>query len=169
MAGNRRKPLPEDFASYQREAKRRILKRRKPGRPRKESYQYGKPQHAEPKGYADIVKKKPKPVNDPRFICDKHREQCRKCGYGSVHTFAGHINCNYILIEGHMRGCPVENCKRFRPGRNRVRKEYTFNGMWEVEFYDDDEEELELFDDDDEAGDGIPDDGEGTASDVEGA
>lgn len=167
MPRGKRKPLPEDFASYQREAKRRFLKRRKAGRPRKESYQYGRPQHAEPKGYADI-RKTPKPVSDPRFICNNYKSQCRKCGYSSSQTFAGNISCNFILIEGHMRGCPVENCKRFRPGRNRVRKEYTFQGQWEVAF-DDDEEELELFDDVDEAGDGIPGDGEGADPDVEGA
>ena len=44
-------------------------------------------------------------------------ERCRDCYYaGHLDNGSGLICCDYILIEGEMRGCPAgDDCKRFRP------------------------------------------------------
>lgn len=44
---------------------------------------------------------------------------CKKtdCKYGS-RTSGLHV-CDYMLITGKRRGCPVEDCKRYEPGHVR--------------------------------------------------
>lgn len=45
---------------------------------------------------------------------------CKKtdCKYGS-RTSGLHV-CDYMLITGKRRGCPVEDCKRYEPGTRPV-------------------------------------------------
>lgn len=51
---------------------------------------------------------------------------CKKCKY---HNHLGHatknaeIICFYIAHTYKMRGCPVENCTKFEPGRAKKIKE----------------------------------------------
>lgn len=56
-----------------------------------------------------------KPVERPKGW-NKDRKGCRKCKYrngSKSHTPNG---CNYIMVEGHSRGCKVEDCTVFKKG-----------------------------------------------------
>lgn len=33
---------------------------------------------------------------------------------------SGMYTCDYMLITGHRRGCPVENCNKYDPGRHPI-------------------------------------------------
>lgn len=55
---------------------------------------------------------------------NKDKKACKKCMYRGkgagrlTHNFVSISNgCNYILIEGHSRGCKVEDCNVFVKGR----------------------------------------------------
>lgn len=41
-------------------------------------------------------------------------KKCKTCRYrAAVQEFG---NCDYILITGHMRGCPSNNCDKYENG-----------------------------------------------------
>lgn len=50
--------------------------------------------------------------NDKAVYCD--RKRANKCLFGTCATAAN--KCDYILITGHSRGCPSEQCHRYLPG-----------------------------------------------------
>ena len=51
--------------------------------------------------------------DDPDKVClCKHRD----CVYMAKQTLR---TCDYMLITGHMRGCPVKDCDKYRPGKIR--------------------------------------------------
>nr|DAZ79791.1 MAG TPA: hypothetical protein [Caudoviricetes sp.] len=50
---------------------------------------------------------------------NEDRHQCRTCIYRACRTGLG--GCNYIGVEGHSRGCTVENCTVYVKGRKRKR------------------------------------------------
>lgn len=62
----------------------------------------------------------------------KHNNiQCRTCVYRSNQSNGDEpltrVGCDYILITGHMRGCPpAPNCEKYRKGKRIVRTN-TFN------------------------------------------
>ena len=43
-----------------------------------------------------------------------NKEKCKTCRYRADR---GEFGCNYILIEGHSRGCSVANCTRYEKGK----------------------------------------------------
>lgn len=50
------------------------------------------------------------------------KQDCKKCIYrGCLHNSTDsvntHLTCNYILITGHIRGCPIEHCTHFTEGK----------------------------------------------------
>ena len=51
----------------------------------------------------------------------------KKCVYGG--TCGGSPCCNYILVEGHSRGCSPRQCDKYRTG-----KKATFKPMGQVVF-----------------------------------
>lgn len=52
--------------------------------------------------------------------CNADRHLCRTCRYRGASGLNG---CDYILFEGHSRGCKVEECSRYERGaRKRVEK-----------------------------------------------
>lgn len=42
------------------------------------------------------------------------KELCIKCKYGSSARVTN-VTCNYILMEHKMRGCPADNCNKYKP------------------------------------------------------
>ena len=46
------------------------------------------------------------------------KEKCKKCVYRAALPDAN--NCDYILLKGHSRGCPVEGCTRFEEGEKKT-------------------------------------------------
>lgn len=56
--------------------------------------------------------------------CDSKR-QCKTCVFGQydVGNFKnGYYVCNYILITGHMRGCPADDCNKYEEKKRRRRQ-----------------------------------------------
>jgi len=41
------------------------------------------------------------------------RKKCSTCVYRTSNDYRG---CNYIMVEGRRRGCPVEKCNKYRKG-----------------------------------------------------
>ena len=50
-------------------------------------------------------------------LAEAYAKRCKKCRYRGPK--GGAYQCGYLLIEGHMRGCGIENCKRYKPGKRR--------------------------------------------------
>lgn len=55
---------------------------------------------------------------------------CKGCDYNR--PFIGHgvkqVNaCHFLLDTGKMRGCEVENCKKWKPAQPRPTVNYSFN------------------------------------------
>ena len=46
--------------------------------------------------------------------------KCEKCTYWCVHTGT----CDYILIAGERRGCPIDDCTRFEKNKTDKRKRF---------------------------------------------
>lgn len=65
------------------------------------------------------AKDRPSESTDFHKGWNKNRNGCRKCMYKGSHVKdnAKHPGCNYILMEGHSRGCPIEDCQVFRKGK----------------------------------------------------
>lgn len=63
-----------------------------------------------PKGenFKQPLKEKPDGV-----VVNCTRKVSRQCVYGFENPVVGSALCNYILCEGHMRGCPPEACTHF--------------------------------------------------------
>lgn len=54
---------------------------------------------------------------------NKNRRLCRRCKYSRKFTYNDTYNtCHYILIEHRMRGCPVEECDKFKPRERGEKK-----------------------------------------------
>lgn len=54
-----------------------------------------------------------KPAHDDKYYeCQK--EDCQYRASQNLKT------CDYILITGHMRGCPVQNCDKYKPGKRVI-------------------------------------------------
>ena len=58
-------------------------------------------------------------------------ERCRECwyhGWLDSHACSGDVCCDYLLVEGKLRGCPAgDECVHFRPGKrppNLIRRKY---------------------------------------------
>ena len=51
----------------------------------------------------------------PANIC-KYNDQCKICKYRATLPSFGGIHCNYIILKGKSRGCPVDGCTRFEKG-----------------------------------------------------
>lgn len=45
---------------------------------------------------------------------EKRGRKCKTCMYRNNDNRFG--NCNYILITGHRRGCPADQCDKYEPG-----------------------------------------------------
>ena len=59
-------------------------------------------------------------------------ERCKKCEY-SFHN-NGMTTCDYILIEGHMRGCyEGTKCSKFKKKKSKRRFQFFFGGGNEEE------------------------------------
>lgn len=56
-----------------------------------------------------------------------NRKKCKTCKYRADR---GEWKCNYILIEGHSRGCSVENCTKYKKGKRLPVRE---NIPWSME------------------------------------
>ena len=52
------------------------------------------------------------PYNPP------HLKRCEKCFYWDKYT----KTCDYILVEGHSRGCDAKDCDKFSPRFSARRK-----------------------------------------------
>lgn len=48
-------------------------------------------------------------------LAEAYAKRCKKCSYRGPK--GGAYQCSYLLVEGHMRGCSIENCKRYKPGK----------------------------------------------------
>lgn len=51
---------------------------------------------------------------------NKDKKACKKCQYrgrGAESNGISSNGCNYILVEGHSRGCKVEDCNRYIKGK----------------------------------------------------
>ena len=58
----------------------------------------------------------------PYSSMQKHNtKKCKTCIYRAS-KYAPNL-CDYILIEGHSRGCPTEDCTRYVKGK-RIVKEF---------------------------------------------
>lgn len=56
-------------------------------------------------------------------------------------VYRGHISpinqsteecCDYILIEGHSRGCPISECNKYRRGKRKKAHSGSYNFVWKV-------------------------------------
>lgn len=59
---------------------------------------------------------------------NKKNKLCNTCIYrpSQQDRMGLKMRCDYIGITGHMRGCPVENCTRYKRGRRIVVKRHQF-------------------------------------------
>lgn len=48
---------------------------------------------------------------------NKNRHLCKKCKYRGREMGGYRTTCDYIVIVGHSRGCKVENCNKYEPGK----------------------------------------------------
>ena len=54
---------------------------------------------------------------------NKDRHACKTCTYRTSPEMRRTGNCNFILLEGHSRGCAVEDCDKYQKGKLRRVKE----------------------------------------------
>lgn len=52
---------------------------------------------------------------------NKDRHLCKTCIYQSREKQVN--GCDYILMEGHSRGCDVEDCDRYIKGKRKEKRE----------------------------------------------
>lgn len=45
-------------------------------------------------------------------------KKCKNCKYRTNFSGGNVYGCQYILITGHMRGCPVEDCTKYEYSKN---------------------------------------------------
>ena len=64
-----------------------------------------------------VVRRKPGTIKCNQCVA-------KKCIYGTGQGLEQSGLCNYILITGHMRGCPPESCDKYTEG-----KKLTVKGM----------------------------------------
>lgn len=80
---------------------------------------YAMPSKKERKAKAPVEEKIVIPVDRPKGW-NKNRKGCKKCiyrGRGAGSDKTSQNGCNFIFIEGHSRGCKVEDCNVFVKGR----------------------------------------------------
>lgn len=49
----------------------------------------------------------------------KNSKKCKTCIYR--HSASSFICCDYLVIEGHKRGCGVEDCNKYKKGKKLKR------------------------------------------------
>lgn len=50
-------------------------------------------------------------------MADNHKKRCKKCKYRGTFGYQGDlICCNYIVITGHSRRCPADQCDKYEKG-----------------------------------------------------
>lgn len=52
-----------------------------------------------------------------RYPTKSKKRKCKKCIYRGYLGHKDSTFCGYILVEGHSRGCPVDDCTRFKSGK----------------------------------------------------
>lgn len=57
------------------------------------------------------------------------KEGCRRedCIYRSENC-GWFVSCDYLLMTGDVRGCPIENCTKYTPGERKHK--WTNNDYW---------------------------------------
>lgn len=75
-------------------------------------------------------KRKPWREMTVQEVNELSRKQCNTCIYCSKENASSHIAkpCDYITIEGHMRGCDPRDCKKF--GIYKFAKEKKRRAAW---------------------------------------
>lgn len=54
------------------------------------------------------------------YLC--YNKKCLKCVYVGGNKRSRVPTCDYILIEGHTRGCSVLNCDKYKPGKAKRKR-----------------------------------------------
>lgn len=62
----------------------------------------------------------------------KHKD-CAYRGHVSPMNTSTDETCDYVLLEGHPRGCPISQCDKYRKGKRKMTRKLNQGIKWVVE------------------------------------